>query len=168
MAQFIVRDRESGNEITRFDSYEEAVAEVKKYEETDKAEGTYTEGFYEIYSTRFTVNARTTEIKIRLDREEAAQLTTDILNKKVDAQIDRSMNGTPDEFYDFDSLEEALKKYEELKETGSTIYHESNRLLDIYQVYIEEYFYIDTDEKDDWHGCDTIHFYTDSTIIWTA
>ena len=165
MAQFIIRDREAGNEITRFNSYEDAMAELKHYEETDKAEGSYEKGFYEIIGKKYVVSARTTEVKTRLDREEAAQLTADILNKKVEAQIDRSMNGTPDEEHEFDTLEEAIKKYEELKDLELTIYHESNALLDIYQVYIDEY---DVDEDGNWDSCETIHFYTDSTIRWAA
>lgn len=46
--KYIIRDREAGNEIARFDSMEEAKAELKKYEEADKKEGTFTEDFYEI------------------------------------------------------------------------------------------------------------------------
>ena len=165
MTKFIIRDREAGNEIARFDSYEEAVAEVKRYEETDKAEGTYTEDFYEIYGKTFTVCARTTEVKCSLDREEAAELTEKILNDKVDAQIDRSMNGTPDESYDFDSLEEALKKYEELKALNLTIYHESNRLLYIYQVYVEQ---VDFHDDEIWDSSETIKFFTDTNVRWGA
>lgn len=165
MAQFIIRDREAGNEIARFNSYEDAKAELKHYEETDKAEGSYEKDFYEIIGKKYVVSARTTEVKTRLDREEAAQLTADILNKKVEAQIDRTMNGTPDEEHEFDTLEEALKKYEELKDLELTIYHESNALLDIYQVYIDEY---NVDECGDCDSCETIHFYTDSTIRWAA
>lgn len=165
MTKFIIRDREAGNEIARFDSYEEAVAELEKYEETDKAEGTYTEGFYEICGKTFTVCARTTEVKCSLDREEAAELTEKILNDKVDAQIDRSMNGTPDESYDFDSLEEALKKFEELKALNLTFYQESNRLLYIYQVYIDQ---VDFHDDEIWDSSETIKFFTDTNIRWGA
>lgn len=165
MTKFIIRDREAGNEIARFDSYEEAVAEIEKYEETDKAEGTYTEGFYEICGKTFTVCARTTEVKCSLDREEAAELTEKILNDKVDAQIDRSMNGTPDESYDFDSLEEALKKFEELKALNLTFYQESNRLLYIYQVYIDQ---VDFHDDEIWDSSETIKFFTDTNIRWGA
>jgi hypothetical protein len=165
MTKFIIRDREAGNEIARFDSYEEAVAELEKYEETDKAEGNYTEDFYEIYGKTFTVCARTTEVKCSLDREEAAELTEKILNDKVDAQIDRLKNGTPDESYDFDSLEEALKKYEELKALNLTFYQVSNRLLYIYQVYVEQ---VDFHDDEIWDSCETIKFFTDTNIRWGA
>ena len=114
---------------------------------------------------KYTVNARTTEIKIRLDRLEADLLTAEMLNRKVDAQIERSMNGDPDESYEFDTLEEALKKFEELKTIELTVYHESNGLLDVYQVYIDE------DEVDE-DGCidfgDTIRFFTNSNVRWVA
>lgn len=165
MTKFIIRDREAGNEITRFDSYEEAVAELEKYEETDKAEGTYTEDFYEIYGKTFTVCARTTEVKCSLDREEASELTEKILNDKVDAKIERTMNGDPNESYDFDSLEEALKKYEELKTLNLTFYQESNRLLDIYQVYIKQ---VDFHDDEIWDSCETIKFFTDTNVRWGA
>lgn len=165
MTKFIIRDREAGNEIARFDSYEEAVSELEKYEETDKAEGTYTEDFYEICGKTFTVCARTTEVKCSLDREEAAELTEKILNDKVDAQIDRSMNGTPDESYDFDSLEEALKKFEELKALNLTFYQESNRLLYIYQVYIDQ---VDFHDDEIWDSSETIKFFTDTNVRWGA
>lgn len=48
MKKYIIRDREAGNEIDNFDTYEEAVEELIRYEEEDKAEGTYEEDFYEI------------------------------------------------------------------------------------------------------------------------
>lgn len=165
MTKFIIRDREAGNEITRVDSYADAVALVEKFEERDKEEGTYTEDFYEIYGKTFTVCARTTEVKCSLDREEAAELTEKILNDKVDAQIERTMNGDPDESNDFDSLEEALKKYEELKALNLTIYHESNRLLDIYQVYVEQ---VDFHDDEVWDSCETIKFFTDTNVRWGA
>lgn len=49
--RFITRDREAGNEIERFATLEEARKAIKSYEETDKAEETYTEDFYEIYDS---------------------------------------------------------------------------------------------------------------------
>ena len=45
---YVVRDREAGNVITQFETIEEAQKELKKYEEQDKKDGTYTEDFYEI------------------------------------------------------------------------------------------------------------------------
>lgn len=47
---YIIRDKEAGNEIARFNSLAEAEQELKTYEETDKNEGTFTEDFYEIVS----------------------------------------------------------------------------------------------------------------------
>ena len=45
---YIIQDREAGNYIDSFDSYEESLQELHQYEETDKKEGTYTPYFYEI------------------------------------------------------------------------------------------------------------------------
>ena len=45
----VIRDREAGNVITKFDTVEEAKKQLEKYEEQDKKDGTYTEDFYEIY-----------------------------------------------------------------------------------------------------------------------
>lgn len=46
---YITRDREAGNAIEKFDTLEAAREAIKAYEETDKADGTYTTDFYEIY-----------------------------------------------------------------------------------------------------------------------
>ncbi len=48
MNKFIIRDREAGNVITGFDTLEAAEAELEKFEEEDRKNKTYTEGFYEI------------------------------------------------------------------------------------------------------------------------
>lgn len=45
---YIIRDAEAGNIISKFTTYDEAATELAKYEAEDKADGTYTEGFYEI------------------------------------------------------------------------------------------------------------------------
>lgn len=45
---YIIRDREAGNVIDKFNTIEEAKAEVLRYEEEDKREDTYEEDFYEI------------------------------------------------------------------------------------------------------------------------
>lgn len=45
---YIIRDKEAGNEIARFNSLAEAEQELREYEEADKNEGTFTEDFYEI------------------------------------------------------------------------------------------------------------------------
>lgn len=49
MKIYIVRDREAGNPIEWTTSREEAEKILKQFEDTDKADGTYTEDFYEIY-----------------------------------------------------------------------------------------------------------------------
>ena len=46
--KYIIRDAEAGNKIAEFNTLEEAQSEIKKYEDTDKAEGTFEEDFYEI------------------------------------------------------------------------------------------------------------------------
>ena len=45
---YVVRDREAGNVITKFETMEDAQKELEKYEEQDKKDGTYSEDFYEI------------------------------------------------------------------------------------------------------------------------
>ena len=44
----LIRDREAGNVIDKFTSFLEAEKELKKYEDNDREEGTYTPDFYEI------------------------------------------------------------------------------------------------------------------------
>lgn len=45
---FYTANKETGMKIARFDSLSEAEMEIERYEEDDKAEGTYTEGFYDV------------------------------------------------------------------------------------------------------------------------
>ena len=45
---YVVRDREAGNVITKFETMEDAKKELERYEAQDKKDGTYTEDFYEI------------------------------------------------------------------------------------------------------------------------
>ena len=45
---YIIRDREAGNVIDKFNTLEEAQEELNRYEEEDKKEDTYEEDFYEI------------------------------------------------------------------------------------------------------------------------
>ena len=46
--KFYTRDEEAGNIIEGFDTYEEALSAIEKYENEDKKDGTFTENFYEI------------------------------------------------------------------------------------------------------------------------
>lgn len=46
--KFITRDTETGTMIDEFNTYEEAANAIANYEEEDKADGAYEEGFYEI------------------------------------------------------------------------------------------------------------------------
>ena len=46
--KYITRDREAGNEIERFATEEEAVIAVGEYEDEDRKNGDYTDGFYEV------------------------------------------------------------------------------------------------------------------------
>ena len=46
--KFTIRDREAGNTIDSFDTIEAAKKALADYEAEDKADGTYTEDFYEI------------------------------------------------------------------------------------------------------------------------
>ena len=45
---YILRDREAGNIIEAFPKYEDAKAVLDGHEAQDKADGIYTEDFYEI------------------------------------------------------------------------------------------------------------------------
>lgn len=48
MKKFVIRDKEAGNEIDVFNTFEEAKKQLAEYEATDKEDGTYEEDFYEI------------------------------------------------------------------------------------------------------------------------
>lgn len=50
--RYVVRDREAGNEIEKFKTAEDARKALNEYEESDKAEGIYEEGFYEVYDSK--------------------------------------------------------------------------------------------------------------------
>ena len=45
---FIIRDREAGNVIDTFITYEQALKTMQEYEEDDRRDGSYTDDFYEI------------------------------------------------------------------------------------------------------------------------
>lgn len=44
----VIRDREAGNIIDEFSTFDEAEKTLEKYENEDKEAGTYEEDFYEI------------------------------------------------------------------------------------------------------------------------
>lgn len=46
--KFYTSDRETGTFIEAFDTYQEALDEIKKYEQEDKQNGEYEEDFYSI------------------------------------------------------------------------------------------------------------------------
>jgi len=48
MKVLVIRDREAGNIIEQVSSMEEGMELIQEFEEKDKAEGTFEEGFYEI------------------------------------------------------------------------------------------------------------------------
>ena len=48
---YIIRDREAGNKIAEFGTFEKALNALKGFEEDDEKDGTYTPDFYEIYDT---------------------------------------------------------------------------------------------------------------------
>lgn len=48
MKVWIVRDREAGNEIDFYDSYEAAKEGLERFEANDKEEGVYEKDFYEV------------------------------------------------------------------------------------------------------------------------
>ena len=45
---YIIRDREGGNTMDEFETYEEAKNNLNEWEAEDKAHGEYTPDFYEI------------------------------------------------------------------------------------------------------------------------
>lgn len=45
---YVIRDREAGNEIDEFETMDEALEELARFEEIDKMDGNYTPDFYEI------------------------------------------------------------------------------------------------------------------------
>lgn len=52
---FIVRDRMHGNVIVDgFETYDEAVGQVQEFESEDRANGEFSEGFYEIVTNKHT------------------------------------------------------------------------------------------------------------------
>jgi hypothetical protein len=53
MKNYIIQDREAGNEIESFSTIQEAQKTLLQYEQTDKREGNYTPGFYEIKTATF-------------------------------------------------------------------------------------------------------------------
>lgn len=134
--KYIIRDREAGNKIAEFNTLEEAQSELKKFEESDKKEGTYTEDFYEIIGIEYSVSVRTTEIRVKpyeLNKLNKAQII-----KMVDADLDDNGDGTPDKTEEFDTLEEANARYEELLATEFNDYFPCNNLLFVAQVYIDK------------------------------
>lgn len=48
MKKYVIRDREAGNVIDKFDTFEEAKRTLEEYENSDRLEGIYEENFYEI------------------------------------------------------------------------------------------------------------------------
>lgn len=49
--RFIIRDSETGNEIVRANTLQEALDILEQFENEDKDNAIYVEGFYEIYDT---------------------------------------------------------------------------------------------------------------------
>ena len=45
---YIIQDREAGNKIDEFKTYEEALEIKQQYEEEDKEEGIFVKDFYEV------------------------------------------------------------------------------------------------------------------------
>ena len=48
MKKYIIQDRETGTFIDQFNTYQEALTELERYENEDKQDGTFTPDFYEI------------------------------------------------------------------------------------------------------------------------
>lgn len=51
--RYVIRDSEVGNEIDECNTLKEAEKILGEYEQIDKEENTYTEGFYEIYDRKY-------------------------------------------------------------------------------------------------------------------
>jgi len=48
MKKYIIQDSETGTFIDQFNTYQEALTELQKYENEDKQDGIFTPDFYEI------------------------------------------------------------------------------------------------------------------------
>ena len=49
--RYVIRDREAGNVIDKFETLDDARKTLADYEENDKKVGTFEEDFYEIYDS---------------------------------------------------------------------------------------------------------------------
>lgn len=101
--EWIIRDREAGNEIDKFDTYESAKQQLKEYEESDKQSGDYTEDFYEIVVNMTKKEAY--DMFVKLINEDNELVTDDVtINYLTDNCL------SEDEVY---QLEDELIEYKE-------------------------------------------------------
>ena len=123
----IIRDAEAGNEITRFETVEEARAELQKYEEQDRAEGTYTEGFYEILELEDLSGA-----KFTVTGELSNKLNEGLADYLADGYIERDGEKIPCQigFIAVDGLIEATYIFikDGITENGTRYYAETIEL----------------------------------------
>ena len=120
----IIRDAEAGNEIARFETVEEARAELQKYEEQDKTDGTFEEGFYEIYELEDLSGASFT-----VTGELSDKLTEGLADYLADGYIERDGEKIPCQigFIAMDSLIEATHIFvkDGITESGVHYYAET-------------------------------------------
>lgn len=120
----IIRDAEAGNEIARFETVEEARAELQKYEEQDKADGSYEEGFYEIYELEDLSGASFT-----VTGELSDKLNKGLVDYLADGYIERDGEKIPCQigFVAMDSLIEATHIFikDGITENGTHYYAET-------------------------------------------
>lgn len=157
--KYIIRDAEAGNKIAEFNTLEDAQAEIKKYEDTDKAEGTFEEDFYEIIGIEYSVSVRTTEIRVK--SYEIENLTPEIMRKKVEANHDDHGDCTPDKTEKFDNLEDARKRFEELKGEVYNDFYPCNDLLEVVEVLFDCEWY---DEDGDFYDDFRLDYYISEVI----
>ncbi len=88
---------------------------------------------------QYEVTIRYQQIKVKsYTREELENLTERELEAKYNRELDDRGDDTPSEIFTFENKEEALKKYDELKEKTFSNYWWGNGLLDLTKVTYEE------------------------------
>lgn len=77
MIKYWTRDREAGNRIEWFSSYEEAEQAIKRYEDEDKKDETYEDNFYEIYEDDSIIKASEYNFKELVEQASNRNSTTE-------------------------------------------------------------------------------------------
>lgn len=113
---YVTRDREAGNVIDEFDTLKEAEEAIRKYEEEDKTDGTYTPNFYEIAEdeTRY---------------EKALRERDEWLNNWM-----ATLHNLRDELRKQSDLFYGFGEYEQFEELDMAVFHMSNVIAHLENV----------------------------------